>query len=125
MARLRFRRKLRLNEPYSFASEAVDGRLDEERRWINVDIDHHGVNQGRIEDGEPVAGLTIRLNFDQDCLPEACWWYAEQTELERLRQPPTGDSRLLDVGDGFVEHTFNGYCHPRESYGIAFRWPRK
>lgn len=113
-ARLRFRRKLQLDEPYSFVSEAVDGRLDEERRWISVTVDHHGVAR---------AGLTIRVNFDEGCLPEACWWYAEQLEVERLRRPPAGDPRLLDVGDGFVEHTFDCCCHPREEYGIAFRWP--
>ncbi|WP_410618870.1 hypothetical protein [Amycolatopsis sp. cmx-8-4] len=124
LARLRFRRKLRMNESYSFISEAVDMRPDEERRWIGVDIDHHGVSRGRFENGKPVAGLTIRVNFDEECLPEACWWYAEQLEVEKLRRPPTGDPRLLDVGDGFVQHTFEGYCHPREEYGIAFRWPR-
>lgn len=122
--RLRFRRRLRLNESYGFASEAVDERSYEERQWIAVAIDHHGVAPGKLENGEPVAGLTIRVNFDEECLPEACWWYAEQLEVERLRPPPTGDPRLLDVGDGFVQHTFEGHCHPREEYGIAFRWPR-
>ncbi len=116
LARLRFRRKLRMNEPYSFVSEAVDGHLAEERSWISVKVDHHGVAR---------AGLTIRVNFDEGCLPEACWWYAEQLEVERLRRPPTGSPRLLDVGDGFVAHTFEGCCHPREEYGIAFKWPPK
>lgn len=115
LAKLRFRRKLRVNEAYSFVSEAIDGRLDEERRWISVQVDHHGVARG---------GLTIRVNFQEDCLPEACWWYAEQLEVERLRRPPSGSPRLLDVGDGFVQHTFEGCCHPREEYGIAFSWPR-
>ena len=110
-AKLRFRRKLRVNESYGFVSEAVDGRLDEERRWINVEVDHHGVAP---------AGLTIRVVFDEECLPEACWWYAEQLEVERLRRPEAGSPRLIDVGDGFVQHTFEGYCHPREEYGIAF-----
>jgi hypothetical protein len=114
--RLRFRRKLKLDEPYHFVSEAIDGQLGEERKWISVTVDHHGVAQG---------GLTIRVNFDEDCLPEACWWYAEQLEAERLRRPPVGSPRLLDVGDGFVQHTFAGYCHPREEYGIAFCWPRR
>jgi hypothetical protein len=123
LARLSFRRKLKMNEPYSFVSEAVDENLDGECRWINVDVDHHGVARGKLENGKPVAGLTIRVNFDEGCLPEACWWYAEQLEVERLRRPPAGDPRLLDVGDGFVQHTFEGCCHPREKYGIAFRWP--
>ncbi|WP_410591905.1 hypothetical protein [Amycolatopsis sp. lyj-23] len=116
LAKLRFRRKLWVNEAYNFVSEAVDAHLDEERRWISVEVDHHGVAR---------AGLTIRVNFDEDCLPEACWWYAEQLEVERLRRPPTGSPRLLDVGDGFVQHTFDGCCHPREEYGIAFSWPGK
>ena len=38
-----------------------------------IDVDHHGVKP---------AGLTIRVNFDEQCLPEACWWYAEQLEVE-------------------------------------------
>ncbi|MFB9684154.1 hypothetical protein [Amycolatopsis plumensis] len=114
-AKLRFRRKLRVNEAYSFVSEATDGRLDEERRWISVQVDHHGVARG---------GLTIRVNFQEESLPEACWWYAEQLEVERLHRPPSGSPRLLEVGDGFVQHTFEGCCHPREEYGIAFSWPR-
>jgi hypothetical protein len=113
LARLRFRRTLRKGEPYAFVSEALDGRLEEERKWLNVDVDHHGIAPG---------GLTIQLNFDSKQLPEACWWYAEQLEFERTRQPPDGDPHLLPVGDGFVRHTFREGCHPREDYGIAFRW---
>ncbi|MET8851608.1 hypothetical protein [Amycolatopsis sp. NPDC004625] len=113
-AKLRFRRTLKVDEPYHFVSEAVDGHVDEERKWINVEVDHHGVAPG---------GLTIRVNFDEAQLPRACWWYAEQLEVERTRRPPTGDRRLLDVGDGFVQHTFEGRCQPREAYGIAFEWP--
>ncbi len=116
LAKLRFRRRLRAHEAYSFVSEAVDGRLDEERRWVSVQVDHHGVAR---------AGLTIRVNFQEECLPEACWWYAEQLEVERLLRPPTGSPRLLEIGDGFVQHTFEGCCHPREEYGIAFSWPRR
>lgn len=112
-ARLRFRRTLRKGERYTFVSEALDGQLEEERRWLNVDIDHHGIEPG---------GLTIQLTFDAKHLPEACWWYAEQLEYERTRQPPEGDPHLLPVGDGFVRHTFVDGCHPREAYGIAFRW---
>ncbi|MEV6826906.1 hypothetical protein [Amycolatopsis sp. NPDC051102] len=124
MARLRFRKTLRQGESYSLVSEATDDRLDQERRWINVDIDHHGIAAGtRDRRGEPVAGLTIQVNFDPGRLPEACWWYAEQTEYERLRRPPAGDPHLLVVEDGFVQHTFAGPCQPREEYGIAFRWP--
>ncbi|MGW4523539.1 hypothetical protein [Amycolatopsis sp. NPDC004378] len=111
--RLRFRRTLGKGELYTFESEALDGQLGEERKWVNVDIDHHGIAPG---------GLTIRVNFDSRHLPEACWWYSEQLEFERTHQPPDGDPHLLAVGDGFVRHTFLEGCHPRESYGIAFRW---
>ncbi|WP_103354733.1 hypothetical protein [Amycolatopsis sp. CA-128772] len=124
MARLRFRKKLGQGESYSSVSEATDDRLDQEREWINVDVDHHGIAAGaRDGKGEPVAGLTIQVNFDAGCLPEACWWYAEQTEHERLRRPAAGDPHLFE--DGFVQHTFAGPCHPREGYGIVFRWPQE
>ncbi|GAB3141868.1 hypothetical protein GCM10027258_25310 [Amycolatopsis stemonae] len=125
LARLRFREKLRLDQRYTFLSEATDDRLDQERNWINVDVDHYGIAPGEVDrDGEPVAGLTIQISFDKSCLPESCWWYAEQTDHERLRRPPAGDLRLLAVQDGFVQHTFTAPCHPREEYGIVFRWPR-
>jgi hypothetical protein len=122
-ARLRFRRTLRRGERYAFVSDALDGELAEAREWINVDVDHHGIAPGVCApDGKPVAGLTVQITFDEKCLPEACWWYAEQTEFERRCRPPDGDPHLLAVEDGFVRHTFIDGCHPREDYGIAFRW---
>ncbi|MEV7095744.1 hypothetical protein AB0M80_23135 [Amycolatopsis sp. NPDC051045] len=122
-ARLRFRRTLRRDERYAFVSEALDGELDEERCWVNVDVDHHGIAPGVCApDGKPVAGLTVQITFDEKDLPEGCWWYAEQTEYERRCRPPDGDPHLLAVEDGFVRHTFIDGCHPRECYGIAFRW---
>jgi hypothetical protein len=111
--RLRFRRSLRKGERYAFVSEAVDERLEERHEWVNVDVDHHGIAPG---------GLTIQLTFDPDRLPAACWWYAEQLEFERRCRPPDGDPHLLPVEDGFVRHTFCDGCHPRENYGIAFKW---
>lgn len=111
--RLGFGRTLEKGERHSFVSEALDGQLDEEREWLDIDVDHHGIAPG---------GLTIRLNFDPECLPEVCWWYAEQLEFERRCRPPDGDPHLLPVRGGFVRHTFVDGCHPRENYGIAFRW---
>ncbi|MET8996739.1 hypothetical protein [Amycolatopsis sp. NPDC004169] len=120
---LRFRRPLRRGERYTFVSEALDGELAEQREWINVDVDHHGIAPGMCaRDGRPIAGLTMQIAFDEKCIPEACWWYAEQTEYERRCRPPDGDPHLLPVEDGFVRHTFIEGCHPRETYGIAFRW---
>ncbi|WIX89557.1 hypothetical protein [Amycolatopsis sp. DG1A-15b] len=121
--RLRFRRPLRRDERYTFVSEALDAELDEQCTWINVDVDHHGIAPGVCApDGRPVAGLTIQVTFDEKCVPEACWWYAEQTEYERRCRPSDGDPHLLPIEDGFVRHTFIDGCHPREHYGIAFRW---
>ncbi|WP_410632846.1 hypothetical protein [Amycolatopsis sp. cmx-4-83] len=123
-ARLRFRRVLRRGDRYSFVSETWDDELEERRRWINVVVDHHGIAPGSLDDhGRPVAGLTMQVAFDDHCLPEACWWYAEQVEIERLTRPQTGDPRLLEVGDGFAEHTFTEPCQPSGDYGIAFTWP--
>jgi hypothetical protein len=125
-ARLRFRKVLHRGERYHFVSETCDDHLEERRSWINVDVDHHGIAPGNLDEGGwPVAGLTIQVTFDQHCLPEACWWYAEQTEYERLKRPSAGDPHLLEIGDGFVEHTFAERCQPCGSYGFAFRWPRK
>lgn len=126
VARLRFRKVLRRGDRYHFVSESWDDHLENWHRWINVDVDHHGIAPGIVDEaGWPVAGLTIQVTFDHHCLPEACWWYTEQADLERLKPPPSGDPRLLPVGDGFVEHTFTEACHPRGSYGIAFEWPQE
>jgi hypothetical protein len=123
LARLSFRRSLRRGERYTFVSEALDGEFNEERLWINVDVDHHGIAPGVCAPGgNPVAGLTVQITFDEKCVPETCWWYAEQTELERRCRPSDDDPHLLAVEDGFVQHTFINGCHPRENYGIAFRW---
>lgn len=124
ITKLRFPRSLLRNEKILFVSEAIDDEITEERRWVNVEVDHHGIAPGQLLHGHiPVSGLTIRIRFDEDVLHEACWWYAEQTERERLTPPARGDPRHLSIVDGNVEHTFTERCHPRDNYGIAFRWP--
>ncbi|WP_346660143.1 hypothetical protein [Amycolatopsis sp. QT-25] len=121
---LRFPKPLREGEQHEFISLACDDDLDAERRWIDVAVDHHGIAPGVVDgNGRVTGGLSISITFD-DCVPEACWWYAEQTEYERMVRPPAGDRHLLEIRRGVVEHTFLAPCHPRESYGIAFRWPR-
>ncbi|GAB2573209.1 hypothetical protein [Kribbella endophytica] len=123
MTKLAFPRPLMRDERHFFSSEAFEADLHEERRWINVEIDHHGIAPGRLLHGEiPVSGLTIRVRFDPDFLPAACWWYAEQTERQRRVRPPEGDSRLLAIIDGSVQHTFTQRCHPRENYGVSIAW---
>ncbi|MEV6448048.1 hypothetical protein [Amycolatopsis sp. NPDC051716] len=125
-ARLRFPKVLRRGDRHHFVSETWDEDAEGWQRRIGVVVDHHGVAPGAFDDhGRPIAGLTVRVNCDPQCLPDACWWYAEETEPGRLRRPPDGDRRLLEVGDGFVEHTFEGPCQPREGYGIVFRWPHE
>ncbi|MGW4065264.1 hypothetical protein ACWEGE_43730 [Amycolatopsis sp. NPDC004747] len=125
-ARLRFRKVLRRGDRYSFVSETWDDELEERRCWINVDVDHQGIAPGIVDgDGRPIAGLTMQVAFEEHCLPQACWWYVEQTEIERIVPPAAGDPRVLEVGDGFVEHTFAERCQPGGSYGIAFKWPRE
>lgn len=124
--RLQFRKVLRRGDRYHFVSETWDDDPEDWQKWISVAVDHHGVAPGAFDDhGRPVAGLTVQVNFEPQCVPDACWWFAEQTGLERLRRPPDGDRRLLDVEDGFVEHTFEEPCQPREEYGIVFKWPHE
>ena len=72
----------------------------------------------------PISGLTIRVRFDDDFLPEAAWWYAELTESGRYEQPPPGDRHLLTLVGNAVHYTFTEHlCEPREHYGLAFSWP--
>lgn len=130
VTRLWFPSSLQRCQQAHFASEAVfdfDEGSGEDRDWINVDIDHHGIARGRLlyDDRLPVRGLTIRVRFDETCLPEAVWWYAELNESERYEKPPPGDSRLLTIINNDVQHTFTDrVCEPRESYGLAFSWPK-
>ncbi|MEU4525288.1 hypothetical protein AB0F52_42025 [Amycolatopsis sp. NPDC024027] len=125
-ARLRFPKVLRRGDRHHFVSETWDDDPKDWKRRIGVVVDHHGIAPGAFDDhGRPIAGLTVQVNFDPQCLPDACWWYAEQTEPERLRRPPDGDRHLLEVADGFVEHTFEKPCQPREGYGIVFKWPHE
>ncbi|MFG1646558.1 hypothetical protein ACGFMK_40320 [Amycolatopsis sp. NPDC049252] len=124
LAKLRFTKPLKRDQRLTFTSKAFEERSDEEHYWVDVHVDHHGIAPGFLDaDGDPSAGLTIRITFDDLSLPESAWWYAEQTDDERMRRPPSGDRHLLPVEDGFVQHTFREPCHPRENYGLGFRWP--
>ena len=120
---LQFPRPLRRGEKHYFASEAVDMDPSMTRLSVNVSVDHYGIAPGRVVNGwVPVSGLTIRIVFDENFVPDACWWYAEQTQREREIRPPAGDARLLTVVGKTLQYTFPGRCHPRESYGISFDW---
>lgn len=123
--RLWFPRPLQRGEQHYFASEIIDEEVDEERLWVDVNIDHHGISRGRTLYGQrlPTSGLTIRIRFDKQAVPEAAWWYAEATERERHDRPPPGDERLLEISGPDLSFTFTQLaCQPRESYGIAFVW---
>jgi len=131
VTRLWFPKPLKYGEQAYFASEAVFDQCDDpidQRFWVDVEIDHHGIARGRLLYGHklPIRGLTIRIKFDDEFLPEAVWWYAELTVNERWVQPPAGDRRLLPLVGNAVQHTFTEHvCQPREHYGLAFCWPMK
>lgn len=124
LTRLRFPFPLQRGERHYFASEAVAGPLDVERRAVNVEVDHHGIAPGRRMHGlVPVQGLTIRVCFDPAEVPEAVWWYADMTERERYGRPKFGDDRWVDVSpQGVAEHTFTDPCQPRANYGLSIGW---
>lgn len=126
VSRLWFPIPLQRGQKAHFASEALfDEYPAEDRHWIDVDIDHHGIAKGQLLYGDrlPVRGLTIRVRFDETCLPEAVWWYAELNERERYDRPLPDDRRLLTLIGNDVQHTFTErVCQPRESYGLGFSW---
>lgn len=120
---LRFPKSLRRGEKHYFSSETIAGNLLDERFWVNVEVDHHGIAPGRLaNDCVPVAGLTIRIRFDAEHLPAACWWYAEQTERERLEMPAANDPSFIEIIGDTVQHTFTEPCQPNGQYGVAIRW---
>lgn len=126
VTRLWFPEALHKGQLGHFASETSfqDG-VAEERDWVNVSVDHHGIAQGQLtyDNLLPVQGLTIRIRFDESFLPAAVWWYAELTELERYERPPATDMHVLPLIGNDVQKTFTEQpCQPRESYGIAFTW---
>lgn len=126
VTRLRFPTPLREGERAHFASEIIDENIHEERQWIDVDVDHHGIARGEVAYGGlvPISGLTIRVRFDQGHIPEAVWWYAELNENERYDRPSVDDPRMLKINGQDLQYTFTeGPCQPRESYGLAFGWP--
>lgn len=124
LTRLRFPSPLRRGQKHYFSSEAVNESLTGERLWVNVEVDHHGIAPGQLLHGcVPISGLTIRIRFDGDHVPEAAWWYAEANERLREERPPDGDKRLLRIVENSVEHTFSQKCQPRENYGVSFWWP--
>jgi len=127
LTRLWFPTSLKRGQRHYFSSEALVGdEVGTPRLAINVEVDHHGIAPGRLLNSIPVSGLTIRVRFDENDLPDACWWYADVTERERYVRPGPGDGRSLDMtSQGTVEHTFTDPCQPLANYGVAFGWPRK
>lgn len=129
VTRLWFPEPLQYGEQAYFASEAVFDQgddTDDEKYWIDVEVDHHGIARGRLLYAQklPIRGLTIHIKFDGTFLPETVWWYAELTESERYGQPQAGDRHILPLIGNAVQHTFTEHiCQPREHYGVAFSWP--
>jgi hypothetical protein len=126
LTRLVFPVPLQRGQRHFFSSEAVAGkRVRADRRAINVEVDHHGIAPGqRLHNVVPVAGLTVRVRFDVDELPEGVWWYADVTERERYTRPEPGDERWVSVSSqGYAEHTFTDPCQPLAHYGVSIAWP--
>jgi hypothetical protein len=126
LTKLWFPAPLQRGERHYFASEALEAttRLTE-RRAIDVEIDHHGIAPGeRVHGLVPTQGLTIRICFDPSDMPEAVWWYADVTQLERYGRPEPGDERWVAISSqGVAEHTFADPCQPRANYGLSIGWP--
>jgi hypothetical protein len=126
LTRLWFPHPLNRGDRHFFASEAIAGNLDSERRAINVEVDHYGIAPGvRLHDNMPISGLTIRIVFDEAALPEAVWHYSNMSERERYVRPVAeGDDRWLKVSPlGQAEHTFAEACQPLANYGVSIAWP--
>jgi hypothetical protein len=123
MTRLWFPGPLRTGEQAHFVSEAVFEVDDNDSQgWIDVKVDHHGIDPGELCGVLPVSGLTIRIRFDSRCLPSAVWWYAEKDERERYVEPSVGSPHRLDVVYGDVVKMFDQPCQPNGNYGIAYTW---
>lgn len=125
LTRLWFPHPLNHGDRHFFASEAIAGDVASERRAINVEVDHYGIAPGaRLLGSMPISGLTIRIIFDEDELPDAVWHYANVTERERYARPSAkGDDRWLNVSPhGHVEHTFVEPCQPLANYGVSIAW---
>jgi hypothetical protein len=123
LTRLRFPRPLRMGERHFFSSEATTSDVTTERRAINVEVDHHGIAPGRRTRSMPVNGLTIRIRFDPDELPDGVWFYSDVAERERYDRPAAGDDRWITVTPlGEAEHTFSEACQPLANYGLSIAW---
>lgn len=126
LTRLWFPRPLKRGERHFFASEAIAGNVESARRAINVEVDHYGIAPGtRLHDSMPISGLTIRIIFDEEDLPEAVWHYSNMSERERYQRPVAeGDDRWLKVSPlGHAEHTFVEACQPLANHGVSIAWP--
>jgi hypothetical protein len=124
LTRLHFPAPLLRGQRHYFASEAFARDVDTERHAIDVEVDHHGIAPGRrLHDSLPISGLTIRIIFDKEDLPEALWWYADMTEREKRTRPGTGDNRWITLSPhGHAVHTFSEACQPLARYGVSIAW---
>ncbi|MFI5960151.1 hypothetical protein [Cryptosporangium sp. NPDC051539] len=108
-------------ERHWLASELLSSGTPDERPWVNVPVNNHGIAAGeRTEDGVPIRGLTVRVVFDSSHQPTRVWYYSDPED--RTDPPTTGEERSLSIKNGLVSHTFANPCEPRDQVGIAFRW---
>lgn len=113
--------RLAEGQQHWFASELLSSGTVDERPWVNVPVNNHGIAAGELTlDGIPTRGLTVRVVFDPMSHPADVWYYTDPDE--RTVVPAKGNERRLRIRNGLVSHTFLDPCEPRDQVGVAFSW---
>lgn len=117
---------LRKGQNHHFAIEVEHLPTDDDDiPLVELEVTCQGIAATELADnGQPIRGFSMRIQFERDVYPAAAWWFAKTSDLKRFDRPPDGDPHRLTWSPlGYLEHNFTESCEPNQRYGLAWAWP--
>lgn len=112
LATLRFSHRLEVGESYFFAYKTCFNSDQPCRPTILYEVR-----------GLAMRSLTVRVQFDPECMPVQLWWFDVDANMQGWSAPLSRSApELIEVaGNGYADHEFID-CDLGRKYGLRWRW---